>query len=167
MGGDAPVMRLPLLLPLIEVSNLQVPRNDPLDFGEAVFFVDGDRVVFERVGVFAQSVEIFGYGQMTLPGLELDLRFSSRAAERVPIVSDLLERFRDELITTHVGGTARSPEVRVEQFARTKRLLAGVTGREPSAEERRMQEIERLSRESERREWRVPRARGASSRPGG
>ncbi len=167
MGGDAPVMRLPLLLPLIEVSNLQVPGNDPLDFGEAVFFVDGDRVVFERVGVFAQSVEIFGYGQMTLPGLELDLRFSSRAAERLPIVSDLLERFRDELITTHVGGTARSPEVRVEQFARTKRLLAGVTGREPSAEERRMQEIERLSRESERREWRVPRSRGASSRPGG
>jgi len=167
MGGDAPVMRLPLLLPLIEVSNLQVPRNDPLDFGEAVFYVEGDRVVFERVGVFAQSVEIFGYGQMTLPGLDLDLRFSSRAAERLPIVSDLLERFRDELITTHVGGTARAPEVRVEQFARTRRLLAGVTGREPSAEERRMQEIERMSRESARREWRVPRASGASSSPGG
>jgi hypothetical protein len=162
-GADAAVLRLPLLLPLIAVSNLQVPTNDPLDFGEAVFFLDGDRVVFERVGVFAKSVEIFGYGQMTLPGLDLDLRFTSRAVDRLPVISVLVEKFRNELITTRVRGTAKDPDVTVEQFARTKRLLAGITGRELSAEERRMLEIERLSRESERREWRVDRPGGSSS----
>jgi hypothetical protein len=157
-GGDgAPVMRLPLLLPLIEVSNLQVPSNDPLDFGEAVFYLDGDRVVFERIGVFARSVEIFGYGQMTLPGMDLDLRFSSRAADRLPVISDILERFRDELITTRVRGTVSRPELSAEQFARTRRLLTGAVGGKMSEEERRMVQIERLSRESERREWRVPR----------
>lgn len=167
-GEHTEVLRLPLLLPLIEVSNLQVPGNDPLDFGEAVFYLDGDRVVFERVGVFARSVEIFGYGQMTLPGLDLDLRFNSRAAEaeRLPMISGLVERFRDELITTRVRGTAKDPEVSAEQFTGTRRLLAGVTGREPSPEERRMQQIERLSRESAHREWRLPRRGGSSSSPG-
>ncbi len=160
-GKEARVMRLPLLLPLIEVSNLQVPRNDPLDFGEAAFILDGDRLIFERLGVFAQSVEIFGYGQMWLPDLRLDLRFSSRATSRVPIVSRIIERLRDELIMTRVRGTVREPRVSTEQFTRTKRMLAGVMGEGLSEEERRMLEIERQSRESERREWRAPRPSGS------
>ena len=164
---DTPVLRLPILLPLIEVSNLQVPSNETLDFGEAVFYLDGDRVVLERVGVFAQSVEIFGFGQMTLPGLELDLRISSRAVDRLPILSDLIERFRDELVTTRVRGTAGSPEVSLEPFARTRRLFSGAVGRELSEGERRMLEIERLSRESAKREWRVPKRAGSEARPGG
>ncbi|VAX36518.1 hypothetical protein MNBD_PLANCTO03-1848 [hydrothermal vent metagenome] len=168
VGGDsrAEVLSLPLLLPLIKVSNLQVPVHDPLDFGEAVFYLDGDRVVFERVGVFARSVEIFGYGEMRLPGLDLDLRFTSRAAERLPVVSRLVEKFRDELVTTRVRGTVGNPEVSLEQFAKTRRLLARVVGQEPSEQERRMAEIERLSRESGRREWRVPRRDGSSSTRG-
>ena len=160
-GQGARVMRLPLLLPLIEVSNLQVPRNDPLDFGEAVFILDGDRLIFERLGVFAQSVEIFGYGQMTLPDLALDLRFSSRATSRVPIVSRIIERLRDELVMTRVRGTVREPQVTTEQFTRTRRMLAGVMGEGLTDAERRMLDIERQSRESERREWRAPRPSGS------
>lgn len=160
-GQGARVLRLPLLLPLIEVSNLQVPRNDPLDFGEAVFILDGDRMVFERLGVFAQSVEIFGYGQMWLPDLRLDLRFSSRATARVPVVSRIIERLRDELIMTRVGGTVRDPQVSTQQFMRTRRMLAGVIGDDLTDEERRMLDIERQSRESERREWRAPRPSGS------
>jgi len=160
-GQGARVLRLPLLLPLIEVSNLQVPRNDPLDFGEAVFILDGDRMVFERLGVFAQSVEIFGYGQMWLPELRLDLRFSSRATARLPVVSRILERLRDELIMTRVSGTVRDPQVSTQQFTRTRRMLAGVIGDDLTDEERRMLDIERQSRESERREWRAPRPSGS------
>ena len=160
-GQGARVLRLPLLLPLIEVSNLQVPRNDPLDFGEAVFILDGDRMVFERLGVFAQSVEIFGYGQMWLPDLRLDLRFSSRATARLPVVSRILERLRDELIMTRVGGTVGDPRVSTQQFTRTRRMLAGVIGDDLTDEERRMLDIERQSRESERREWRAPRPSGS------
>ncbi len=164
VGGDrrAEVLSLPLLLPLIKVSNLQVPVHDPLDFGEAVFYLDGDRVVFERVGVFARSVDIFGYGEMTLPGFDLDLRFTSRAAERLPVVSAVLEKFRDELVTTQVRGTVNKPEVSLEQFAKTRRMFARVVGQEQSERERRMLEIERLSRESQQREWRLPRRDGSS-----
>jgi hypothetical protein len=157
-GENTEVLRLPLLLPLIQVSNLQIPQNDRLDFGEAIFFLEGDHVVFERVGVFAESVEIFGYGQMDLPGMNLDLRFNSRATNRVPLVSKIVENFRNELITTRVKGTAADPEISVLQFSRTRRLFSAATGRELSPEEQRMLEIERVSRESARRERRVDRS---------
>ncbi len=154
-GEDTEVLRLPLLLPLIQVSNLQIPQNDRLDFGEAVFFLEGDHVVFERLGVFAESVEIFGFGQMDLPGMNLDLRFNSRATTRLPLVSRLVENFRNELITTKVEGTVAEPEISVVQFARTRQVVAAATGRRLSPEEQRMLEIERLSRESAQRERRV------------
>jgi hypothetical protein len=169
-GEDTEVLRLPLLLPLIQVSNLQIPQNDRLDFGEAVFFMEGDHVVFERVGVFAESVEIFGFGQMDLPGMNLDLRFNSRATNRLPLVSKVIENFRNELITTKVVGTVAEPQVSVVQFARTRRILSAATGRDLSAEEQRMLEIERLSRESAQRERRVGRTQrgdGAPARPVG
>lgn len=167
VGGEGTrVVRLPLLLPLIEVGNLQIPRNDPLDFGEAEFLLDGQRVVFERLGVYARSVRIFGYGQMTLPEMELDLRFSSRAISRVPVVSDIVERLRDELVLARVGGTLDDPRVSTEQFTLTRRLLAGVLGDALTEEERLMLEIERQSRETERRERRAP-TRGAATDAGG
>ncbi|HZW08273.1 MAG TPA: hypothetical protein VFF69_00080 [Phycisphaerales bacterium] len=168
-GEDTEVLRLPLLLPLIQVSNLQIPQNDRLDFGEAVFFLEGDHVVFERVGVFAESVEIFGFGQMDLPGMNLDLRFNSRATNRLPLVSKLVENFRNELITTRVTGAVADPDISVVQFSRTRRLVSAATGRELSPEEQRMLEIERLSRESAQRERRVGRSgsAGQSSTPAG
>lgn len=167
-GGDrAEVLRLPLLLPLIQVSNLQIPQNDRLDFAEAVFFVEGEDVVFERIGVFAESVELFGYGRMTLPGLDLDLRFNSRAVNRLPLISDLMEKFRNELITTRVAGTVREPQVSLMQFARTRQMLAAALGKEPSEEERRILEIERLSRESVLRDRRAARHAGSPAAPGG
>lgn len=165
--GGGPVLRLPLLLPLIQVSNLQIPAGAELDFAETVFFLEGDRVVFERMSVFTESVEIFGFGQMHLPDNALDLRFNSRALRRVPLVSEIVERFRDELISTRVRGTLGEPEVSVEQFARTRRLLGAAVGSEMTPDQRRMAEIERLSRESVRRERRSDRPSGASRGRGG
>lgn len=165
-GENTEVLRLPLLLPLIQVSNLQIPMNDRLDFGEAVYFLEGDTVVFERIGVFAESVEIFGYGRMELPTMNLDLRFNSRAARRLPVVSEVLERFRNELITTKVEGAIADPDISLVQFAGARQLFAAASGRDLTAEERRMLEIERLSRESARRELRVGRPARAGSGEG-
>ena len=145
-GG--PVFRLPLLLPLIQVSNLQLPATTPIDFGEAIFYLQGNRVVIERVGVFAGSVEIFGYGQMILPTMALDLRITSRAVRRLPIINSIVEKFRNELITTKITGTPTEPVVSIIQFAHTKRLLANALGQKTTPKQKRMLEIERLSREA-------------------
>ena len=162
--GGGPVLRLPLLLPLIQISNLQVPSNALLDYAEAAFYLDDDRVVFERIGVLSESVEIFGYGQMLTPSLELDMRFNSRAVRRIPVLNTILESLRNELITTRVTGTPREPLVRAEQFARTRAMLSRAVAREPTPEERRMMEIERVAREAGRRERRIP---APVSPPGG
>src|SRR5690606_26384843 len=43
-GGE--ILRLPLAGPLIELSNLQLPTAEEIDFAQATFFIEGDVVDF-------------------------------------------------------------------------------------------------------------------------
>ncbi|MEO0483636.1 MAG: hypothetical protein AAF138_08410 [Planctomycetota bacterium] len=139
------VLELPLVLRLIEVSNLTAPSGEDLDFGRASLLVDGDRLTFEDISVFSQTVEILGYGELDWPTKALDLRFNSRASRRIPVISDVLESVRDELISTEVVGTVAEPIVRVATFAGTRGALGRILG-DRTDRDRRMEEIARRAR---------------------
>lgn len=129
------VIRLPLLLQLIELSNLQIPSGEPLDEARAAFYIDGDTVTFEDLGVASGAVDIVGRGSLRWSDLGLDLRFTSRSKRRLLLVSDLLEGLRDELATISVTGTLAEPDFGVEQLTGTRRLLESILG--PGADDRR------------------------------
>lgn len=155
--GDrgARVLDLPLMLPLIEFSNLAVPTGDTLSLAETEFYVRDGSVFFERLLVSAPSVEIVGYGSMSWPEAELDLRFNSRRTRRVPLLSPVIEAMRDEIITTAVRGTLGDPRISAEQFTGTRQLLARLAGRRLSESEEHLRQLERDAREEAERRRRV------------
>jgi hypothetical protein len=126
-GGD--VVRLPLLLQMIELSNLQLPVGESLDFAQSTYYLAGRQVVFDHVAILSRSLSILGYGRMTLPDFDLDLRFNSRATSQIPILSGLFEGLRNELITTTVRGTIDNPEFGAEQFSGFRRAFDTILGR--------------------------------------
>jgi hypothetical protein len=140
--GGGQVLSLPVLLPLIQVSNLQVPTGQQLNLAQASFYLHGPVAYFEELSVFADTVEILGFGTMTWPELKLDLLFNSRSQGRVPVVSWFLEGLRNELVTTTVGGTLGEPTVTLKQFRETRAFLGRVFGAQPSAQDRIMQRLE-------------------------
>jgi len=141
VGGGA-VIQMPLLLPLVQFSNLQLPLDERLSVASAEFFLRGSTIVFEDVSAFSDSVRFFGYGTATWPGLELDLRFNSRAVRRMPVISGLIEGIRDELVSTTVTGPARDPKVSTTPLRATSRMLETLFG-SPSDQELLMRDIER------------------------
>ncbi|MEL6739249.1 MAG: hypothetical protein AAFP26_01190 [Planctomycetota bacterium] len=149
VGGS--VVELPLLINLIEFSNLQLPVADRLDLARASFSVVGDRVDFEGIGAMSSSVEVFGYGSMLWDRKAVDLRFNSRAVNRLPFLSPLLEGIRNELISTRVGGTVGDLSFQTEGFSGTKRALGELFGAEPSEGDRRLAEVESRAREERAR----------------
>ncbi|MBM4107430.1 MAG: hypothetical protein FJ255_01230 [Phycisphaerae bacterium] len=159
--GDGRVVSMPLALSLVRVSNLQPPMDERLDLASARFHVDGRRLAFEELLLASRSVEIVGYGTMDWDTLELDLRFNSRSGRRVPVISDIVEAVRDELITTEVTGTAMEPEVRLSTLPVTRWVVRRVLGVAPSAQERR---LERIRREATQLGDRLRRRRGGESR---
>lgn len=122
-GRSAEVLRLPGVLPLLRLSNLQVPLGDRLDFAFTEFHLEGRRVVFDELSVRSRSLSIEGDGWMLLPEAEVALRFNTRSLSRLPILTDLFEGMRNELVTTVVSGSVYDPHLRFEQLSETRGLL--------------------------------------------
>lgn len=124
-GGGA-VIDMPVLLPLITFSNLQIPVGERLDTAIASFFITGPTVAVERVSVLSPGIELRGFGTVTWPGMDLNLVFNSRSNTRIPVLTPILEGFRNELVTTVVRGTATSPRISVEPFRTARGALSGI-----------------------------------------
>ncbi len=126
--SEGNVLRLPVLYPLMQLSNLVIPSDDQLRHAEAEFFIDADRVVFERAVASGDTIALHGSGQMTLPDAELDFSFNSRAINRVPLVSWLWETVRNEIVTTTITGTLDQPAVASRSLSGFQRLFASILG---------------------------------------
>jgi hypothetical protein len=138
-GG--PVVQLPLLTPLIEFSNLRLPVGDELRLGFASLYLDESGVTFEDLAVISESVELLGFGAMTWPGTDLDLRIRSQARERIPVLSTMVEAVRDELLTTRVQGPLADPRISTESFSATRRVMGSLFGGGVSPNYLRLREI--------------------------
>jgi hypothetical protein len=149
------ILSLPLVLPLLEVTNLQLPSAEHLDFAQGSFFIDNDLVTIEDVSIFSRSIAIFGYGTMTYPGLVLDLRVNSRSNRPIPLVSEVIQGIRDELVSTRVTGKLGVQKISLEPFQGTRRLLNRAFGGEQTAQQQRLDEIERRAKRERERDKRA------------
>ena len=141
-GDGVRVLDMPFVLSLIEVSNLQLPSGADLDYAQAMFYVDGPRVVFDNLSVYSSAVAVRGFGTMTWPNMEMNLRFDSSSARPLPIVSWVVQGIRDQLVTTRVTGTPGAPVIRVEAMPGTRGAFARALGVRGAAS-RELEEMER------------------------
>lgn len=117
---------------LVSVGNLQVPTSGAVSDARASFFIRGDRMSFDRISALVQSVELYGFGLLGIESRELDLYFSSRRLERIPVLTDVFDGIKDELVTVRVTGTLTDRNVFAETLPVTRRILESIFGTEPS-----------------------------------
>jgi len=122
-GGE--VVRLPLLTPVYELINLQPPVGEELGDAAIEFGLTGDRLVFDRLFVRSASIVMEAAGGADLAGRTLDLAVRTRGRVRVPILSDLINALRDELIGVRITGPIGEPRYEVVQLPVTGRVLLG------------------------------------------
>jgi len=149
-GGN--ILDLPTLVPLVRVTNLQLPIAEQLDQATADFFVLGTQVGLEQIAVSSKSVSLFGFGTATWPELNLDLRLRTGNRSRIPLLTEVIEQLRDELSSVRVQGPIDKPEIITERFSTTREALADLFGQPRSDDQRRLDMIGRSLSNSERRE---------------
>lgn len=133
--GGGRVLELPLVTPLIEASNLNLPSAAELNFGEASFRLLDDTLTFEAIKVASATVEIYGYGTLDVPSQRLDLRFHTASTRPIPLVDGLLASVRDEFATIRAVGPVGSPAFALESGRVTRALLGELLGVDPSERE--------------------------------
>ncbi len=126
-GGD--VLRVPLVVPLVQLSNLQLPSGESLDYLHASFLVAGETLWFEDLGLLSPTLAVLGEGTINTSDLSVDLAVRSRARNmELPLISGLLRGLRDELLTARVTGTLNQPQFGASMFLGTRRALGGMAG---------------------------------------
>ncbi|RMH10067.1 MAG: hypothetical protein D6695_12155 [Planctomycetota bacterium] len=145
------VLRLPLVVPLVEVSNLRLPTGEQLDLATSQFYIHNDLLTFEAISVLSRSIKLVGYGTMSLPDLALDLRINSRSTRPIPVLSKILEGVRDEVLTTRIAGTLHNPDISAVPFSTTRQVVASLFGEEPTEQDKLLREIKQRALQYSRR----------------
>ncbi|MCX5692051.1 MAG: hypothetical protein NTV94_20015 [Planctomycetota bacterium] len=140
--GGGRVASMPLVVPLIRISNLQLPVNERLDYAQADFFVQGNNIEFEQAWISSPGVELVGYGSMQWPEASVDVRVRGSSRTRIPIVSKVMDSIRNELFTARVTGPLWEPKIGLESFNDTGRMIGKIIGATPSEATERLRRIE-------------------------
>jgi hypothetical protein len=112
------MVRIPLLLGLLQVTNLTLPTNNPFNEGTARYSVDGKRVTFEAIQLRSADNLMRGSGWLDFGSKAVRMSFYSDnpAIARVPVVGELASGFKQELLQFQVRGTLEDPKVSASSF---------------------------------------------------
>ncbi|HEX3355766.1 MAG TPA: AsmA-like C-terminal region-containing protein, partial [Tepidisphaeraceae bacterium] len=118
-GGDVALSgeqlyKMPLILGLLQVTSLSLPITSPFNEGTCKYTIDGMRVTFESIELRAKEMMVSGNGHLDFDTGRVGLSFTSQSDIswlKVPVVNDLLQGARNELLRIHVRGTIQEPQV--------------------------------------------------------
>ncbi len=128
VGGD--VITVPLVVPLIKLTSLNLPLDERLDYFRANFQINGPMAEINEIGLLSGSVAVLGKGTMTLATQDLNLRLATRAPGVIPIVGHLLDGLRNQVLTTTVKGTMSKPEIGQSVLSRPRAFFLRLFGSE-------------------------------------
>jgi hypothetical protein len=111
---DARLYRLPLILAILNVLDLQVTDDSAFQEASAKLTIVGQELRIDDLELFGEALAMSGEGTIHLPTKELDLRLiavSPHDWARLPVMSEMLEGMARELVEVHVTGTLGDPRV--------------------------------------------------------
>jgi hypothetical protein len=110
-GSD--MYHIPLVLGLLQVTNLALPITSPFNEATARYSIEGQRVTFEQIELRAKEMLMQGSGSLYFDTKRVKMTFTTDNTTwpKLPIIGDLLTSARHELLQIHVNGTLQDPKV--------------------------------------------------------
>jgi hypothetical protein len=111
--------RIPLVLGVLQVTNLSLPIGGPFTKGTARYSVEGTRVNFEQMDLRSDTMMMTGSGYLDFGSkqVHMSLATDNPAGLKVPFISDLWQGARQELLRINVRGTVQDPKVEAASMA--------------------------------------------------
>ncbi|HSU65760.1 MAG TPA: hypothetical protein VLJ39_02710, partial [Tepidisphaeraceae bacterium] len=105
--------RIPLMLGLLQVTNLSLPIGQPFTKGTARYTVEGNRVNFEQMDLRAEGMMMTGSGYLDFATkqVHMNLATDNPGGFKIPFLSELWQGARQELLRITVEGTVQDPKV--------------------------------------------------------
>jgi hypothetical protein len=106
--------RIPLVLGLMQITNLALPISSPFNEAAARYAVEGERVSFEQIELRASNMLMSGSGWLDFKTKRVKMTFvtDNPNAWRIPFISDLIQGARQEFMQIQISGTVQEPKVK-------------------------------------------------------
>jgi len=110
-GSD--MYHIPLVLGLLQITNLALPITSPFSEATARYSINGQRVTFEQIELRAKEMVMQGTGHLDFDTKRVSMVFTTDNTTwpKLPIIGDLISSARHELLQINVSGTLQSPKV--------------------------------------------------------
>ncbi len=109
--------RIPLILGLLQVTNLGLPLSGPFNQGTVVYSVEGRKVTFEQIELRSRTMSMVGTGTLDYASKRVKLSFvtDNPNLPKLPILQDLLNGAKQGLLRVNVTGS-------IEELSGTRRV---------------------------------------------
>jgi hypothetical protein len=105
--------QIPLVLGLLEVTDLSLPTSSPFNQATARYVVDGRRVTFEQLQMRGENLVMGGNGWLDFGSKRVRMNFTTDNPHMagLPVLHDLWQGAKQELLQIQVRGTVQDPQV--------------------------------------------------------
>ena len=109
---------IPLVLGLLQITNLALPLTSPFSEATTRYNIDGQKVGFDRIDLKSRDMTMSGGGQLDFGTKKVNLWFvtDNPTLISLPVVGPLLHGAKQELFKIHVNGTIQQPKVIASTF---------------------------------------------------
>ena len=99
--------KIPLVLGLLQITNLSLPITSPFSEGSARYTVDGETVTFDSLELRSRDMLMSGSGQLNFASKKVAMSFTTDNPNwpKVPIIGDIVQTAKHELLQIHVRGS--------------------------------------------------------------
>jgi hypothetical protein len=109
---------LPVLLGLLQITNLTLPVSSPFSEANTRYSIDGQTVTFEQITLKSKDTSMSGSGTLDFAAKKVSLWFVTDDPNlmQLPVVGPLIHGAKQELLRIHVSGTIQQPKVSAASF---------------------------------------------------
>jgi len=115
--GDR-LYNIPLMLGLMQITNLQLPLSSPFNQIQTRYTLEGEKVALEKIDLKSNDVTMSGSGELDFArrSVSLWLATTNSTLGALPIVGPLLGGANQELLRIHIKGTIDRPKISASTF---------------------------------------------------
>jgi hypothetical protein len=105
--------KIPLVLGLLQITNLSLPLTSPFNVGSARYTVEGETVTFESLELRSRDMLMSGSGQLNFASKKVAMTFTTDNPNwpKVPIIGDIMQTAKHELLQIHVRGSLEDTSI--------------------------------------------------------
>jgi hypothetical protein len=105
--------KIPLVLGLLQITNLSLPVSSPFSQASIAYVVDGQRVTFEQIVLRSRDMLMEGSGYLDFDSRAVRMSFSTDNPNwpNLPIIGPLVDTAKREMLQIQVRGTIQDPKV--------------------------------------------------------